>query len=80
MTAVNHLAEKLGVSFHYDKKFSGYYGITQVDGVEVVLLKPKLAMNINGRSVNKVGKLQVKFHILIGNASPLTFRNAPPSF
>ncbi|XP_031556206.1 probable peptidyl-tRNA hydrolase [Actinia tenebrosa] len=68
MAAVNHLADKLGVSFQYDKKLSGLYGITQIDDADVILLKPKLLMNINGRSVVKVAsayKIEARNVILV---------------
>ncbi|KXJ16632.1 putative peptidyl-tRNA hydrolase [Exaiptasia diaphana] len=54
MTVINDLANKLEVKWQQNKRFSGFYGITQVNQLEVILFKSKLLMNINGRSVFKI--------------------------
>ena len=65
MTVLNHLADKLDVKWQQNKSFSGYYGTTQVDQLDVILFKSKLFMNINGRSVAKIGNTQSYLRYII---------------
>lgn len=51
MSALNHLADQLGIKWSYDKKCLGFVANYQTEKYELMLLKPKLAMNINGKSI-----------------------------
>ncbi|EDO44232.1 predicted protein, partial [Nematostella vectensis] len=54
MAVVNHLAEKLGAEWSFSKKYQGYLAMTQIPQQNIILLKPKLLMNVNGRSIVRV--------------------------
>lgn len=67
MTVVNHLAEKLDVKWQYSRSFSGYYGTTQISQLQVILFKSKLLMNINGKSIFKIGIIMILIIIINNN-------------
>lgn len=56
---VNALASALGLSWRVEGKCRGYICETQNDQNHFVLLKPRLLMNVNGRSVVKTGEDEV---------------------
>eukprot|EP00795_Rhopilema_esculentum_P010499 gene10499-19213_t len=56
MSALNKLADHLGVKWVYEKRCSGFIANYLSEKFQVVLLKPKLAMNINGKSILKAVK------------------------
>lgn len=52
MEAVTHIAAELGLRWSPDRDCKGTVAMGQTDaGTDVVLLRPKLLMNVNGRSV-----------------------------
>ena len=57
MQVVNRLASQLGVQWRKDmKKCGGFVAVCDLcDEQKVIFLKPKVAMNVNGRSVHKTG-------------------------
>ncbi|XP_014341670.1 probable peptidyl-tRNA hydrolase isoform X2 [Latimeria chalumnae] len=62
MAAVNHLARKLKVAecWKVDRQCSGDVALAEVGELQLVLLKPRMLMNINGGSVAKTAeKFQV---------------------
>ena len=56
MSVLNRLAEDLGIKWTYEKKCSGFVAKYSTDRCQVLLLKPKLAMNINGKSILRTGE------------------------
>ncbi|KAM4616040.1 peptidyl-tRNA hydrolase isoform 2-T2 [Polymixia lowei] len=63
MAVLGALAARLGVAdrWHGDKHVSGEVIVSEIQDTQVVLLRPKLLMNINGVSVAKAaGKYSVK--------------------
>ena len=68
MRVVDGLARRLGTKWQYNGRCLGYLAVAQVNSRQVVLLKPKMAMNLNGRSVVRAGKerlmLQGRFLLL----------------
>ncbi len=50
--AVELLAEKYGVSFN-KKGFGGIYGMTKINGEQVIFLKPQTFMNLSGECIQK---------------------------
>ena len=56
---VNGLASALGLSWRVEGKCRGYICEIDNDKDHFVLLKPRLLMNINGRSVIKTGNLVI---------------------
>ena len=62
MSVVDHLASQLGATWKYNKQCIGYVAVSHMEGQQVVLLKPKLAMNINGRSIGRACKFYLTLH------------------
>ena len=56
MQVVNKMAGCLHTSFKRNKDCSGWVATAYVDGLELVLLKPKMPMNVNGTSVARTGR------------------------
>ena len=63
MLVVDTLAKYLGTYGHFNRQYLGYVAVTKVGHQELILLKPSVAMNLNGRSISKAGTLAV-IHIL----------------
>lgn len=61
MAVLGALAARLGVAdaWRGDKHVSGEVIVSEVDHTHVVLLRPRLLMNINGVSVAKAGEVIV---------------------
>jgi peptidyl-tRNA hydrolase len=57
MQVVNRLATQLGVQWRKDMKKCGcFVAVCDLcDEQKVIFLKPKVAMNVNGRRVHKTG-------------------------
>ena len=60
MLVVDSLAKYLGTSWHFSRQSLGYVAVTKVGHLEIILLKPTVAMNLNGRSISKAGTLAVR--------------------
>ena len=60
MLVVDTLAKYLGTYGHFNRQYLGYVAVTKVGHQELILLKPSAAMNLNGRSISKVGTLAVR--------------------
>ena len=56
MILCDSLASKYAASWSYERKFKGYTATIDVNGYNVLLMKSKLPMNINGKSVIKAVK------------------------
>ncbi|XP_041090265.1 probable peptidyl-tRNA hydrolase [Polyodon spathula] len=63
MAVLGALAGRLGVAEHwrFDRQVSGELVLSEQEGVQLLLLKPRLLMNINGASVAKAAE---KFKIM----------------
>lgn len=61
MAVVGALAARLGVADRWrgDKHVSGEVIVSEIERTAVVLLRPKLLMNVNGVSVAKAGELRI---------------------
>ena len=55
MSALKHLAECLGIGWTYEKKCSGFIAQYLTETCKIFLLRPKLPMNINGKSIIRTG-------------------------
>lgn len=55
MLVVDCLARHLGAIWHFNSRSIGHLAVTNVDDQEIILLKPTVAMNINGRSIARTG-------------------------
>ena len=55
MQVVDRLAVCLHTCFHREKNCSGCIATATLNGVDIILLKPKMPMNVNGTSVRKTG-------------------------
>ncbi|HRY36808.1 MAG TPA: aminoacyl-tRNA hydrolase [Candidatus Magasanikbacteria bacterium] len=51
---VDALAQKLGASFKFQKKFNAEIAQTKLEGEDVLLMKPQTFMNLSGESVRAV--------------------------
>ena len=60
MLVVDTLVKYLGTYGHFNRQSLGYVAVTKVGHQELILLKPSVAMNLNGRSISKVGTLAVR--------------------
>ena len=60
MLVVDTLVKYLGIYGHFNRQSLGYVAVTKVGHQELILLKPSVAMNLNGRSISKVGTLAVR--------------------
>ncbi|XP_002732734.1 putative peptidyl-tRNA hydrolase [Saccoglossus kowalevskii] len=57
MTTVNRIANQMGLTWHKDRKCFGDVAVTTIDGDHhLILLKPRLFMNVNGLSIVKCAK------------------------
>lgn len=65
MAVLTRIAENLGAldSWRSDRQVSGEVIVTEHQDVQLVLLRPKLLMNVNGVSVAKAGTR----HIVLGH-------------
>ena len=63
MLVVDCLAKCLGATWHFNRRSLGHLAVTKVDNQELILLKPSVAMNINGRSISKAGTVTVRFEL-----------------
>jgi len=73
---VNSLALVLGLSWRSDRQCCGFICETENEKQEqIILLKPRLLMNINGRSIAKTGNnntdvcIQIKAQLIYGAIS-----------
>ncbi|KAH3800445.1 hypothetical protein DPMN_154078 [Dreissena polymorpha] len=57
MMFVDKLAKMLGCTLTKNRDCLGFIGVKELTTLKVVLLKPKLAMNINGTSVKKTANV-----------------------
>ena len=55
MLVVDCLARQLGAIWHFNRRSIGHLAVTNVNDQEIILLKPTVAMNINGRSIARTG-------------------------
>lgn len=53
MQVVDKLADCLHTCFHREKECAGCVATARLNGLDLVLLKPKMPMNVNGTSVRK---------------------------
>ncbi|KAL4219527.1 peptidyl-tRNA hydrolase protein 1 [Mactra antiquata] len=56
MQLIKRLGEFLDIKFTKNKECLGFIGTKELRHIHIVLLQPKLAMNINGTSVQKTAK------------------------
>lgn len=58
MAVLTTLTERLGApdSWRSDRQVSGEVIVTQLQDIQLILLRPKLLMNVNGVSVAKAGE------------------------
>lgn len=57
MQLVERLQEYLGIKLEKKKECIGFVGSLELRHIHIVLLKPKLPMNLNGTSVFKTGMI-----------------------
>lgn len=55
MLVVDCLAKHLGATWHLNMRSMGHLAVTKMDNQQIILLKPTVLMNINGRSIAKTG-------------------------
>ena len=87
-SVVNALASALGLSWRVEGKYRGYICETENDKDHFIILKPRLLMNVNGRSVVKTGinnkkacqfvfEVVSKFSSLLHNHETLLYIHEP---
>ncbi len=55
MAVLNKLVEDLNLPWHYESRCTGFIARLSTENHDIVFLKPKIPMNINGRSILKTG-------------------------
>ena len=55
MLVVDCLAKHLGATWSLNARSMGHLAVTKMDNQQIILLKPTVLMNINGRSIAKTG-------------------------
>lgn len=55
MFLVDCLGKQLAASWKFDRKSMGHIAATKINGQQLILLKPTVAMNLNGNSILKTG-------------------------
>ena len=62
MFVADSLAKQLGAVWHFNQRCLGYVAVAEMMKQQVVILKPKLLMNLNGRSIARTGQSNICFH------------------
>ena len=63
MQVVDKLADCLHTCFHREKECAGCVATARLNGLDLVLLKPKMPMNVNGTSVRKTGRCYYDWYL-----------------
>ena len=55
MLVVDCLSQQLGASWQFNRRSLGHVAVTKVNNRQLIMLKPTLAMNVNGKSISRTG-------------------------
>ena len=55
MLVVDCLSQQLGASWQFNRRSLGHVAVTKVNNHQLIMLKPTLAMNVNGKSISRTG-------------------------
>ena len=55
MLVVDCLSQQLGASWQFNRRSMGHVAVTKVNNHQLIMLKPTLAMNVNGKSISRTG-------------------------
>lgn len=58
MLVVDCLSKRLGAVWQFNKKLLGHSAVTEMNDGQLILFKPSVAMNINGRSIGRAGTVK----------------------
>ena len=76
LKAIDKLAVKYGVSWTRQRKLDGYLSDPVVrDNMEILLLKSRIPMNLNGKSVQKAGIVTINRFITERKSQVLCYTN-----
>ncbi|XP_078348394.1 putative peptidyl-tRNA hydrolase isoform X2 [Oculina patagonica] len=57
MLVVDCLAKQLGATWRFNMRSMGHLAVTKVDNQQIILLKPTVLMNINGKSIARTAAM-----------------------
>ena len=57
MLVVDCLGKQLGATWQFNRKSMGHLAVTKMNDQQLILLKPTVVMNLNGKSISRAGKL-----------------------
>ena len=63
MEVTDKLSQTFGVRFKKEKECQSMIAKTVVSGVTVILAKPRIPMNLNGRAAGKTGIARCTYHV-----------------
>ena len=63
MLLVDYLGKQLGTAWWLNQRSRSLLAVTKLNGQQLILLKPMVAMNINGKSIVKAGTRSSLFSI-----------------
>ena len=55
MLVVDCLSQQLDASWQFNRRSLGHVAVTKVNNHQLIMLKPTLAMNVNGKSISRTG-------------------------
>ena len=55
MLVVDCLGKQLGTTWQFNKKSMGHLAVTKMNDQRLILLKPTVVMNVNGKSIVRAG-------------------------
>jgi len=65
MLVVDCLSKQLGAAWQFNRRSMGHLAATTMNNHKLILLKPTVAMNINGKSIARTGTVCVPQIIII---------------
>ncbi|CAH3018861.1 unnamed protein product [Porites evermanni] len=57
MLVVDCLSQQLGTSWQFNRRSLGHVAVTKVNNRQLIMLKPTLAMNVNGKSISRTAAM-----------------------
>lgn len=60
MLVVDCLGKQLGAAWQFNRISMGHLAVTKLNNQQLILLKPTVAMNVNGKSIARTGTVHAQ--------------------